>query len=143
ERAAAITAALFYLNPNVLAHGHLATIDIASAATILLALYALRTACRREGWLPMALAGLAFGAALLVKFTAVLMLPVAAVYLTRHRWKRWRRLAADVVWFAAAAWLGVNAGMAFQGSFQRLDSYSLVSQFGQGMQQSLLGWLPV
>jgi hypothetical protein len=142
-RAASITAALFFLNPNVLAHGHLATIDMASTLTILLTLYAIRWACRRGGAWRMAVAGLAWGGALLVKFTAVLLLPVLIVLLLVHRWRQWRRLAIDVLALLFAAWLTLNVGMSFRGSFGRADSFHLVSDFCAGVQRRLPDWMPV
>lgn len=143
ERAAGITAALFYLNPNILAHGHLATIDAACMLTILLALYTLSWACRRPGRWRMAVAGLAWGAALLTKFTAVLLLPVLPVLLLIRRWRLWRSFAADSVLLLVVALLIVNLGMGLEGSFTRLESFVMTSSFGRSLQQSLPGWVSV
>jgi 4-amino-4-deoxy-L-arabinose transferase-like glycosyltransferase len=49
ERAAAVTTALFFLSPPILAHGHLATVDVACMLTIFLACAALRWALDRKG----------------------------------------------------------------------------------------------
>ena len=143
DRAAGITAALYFLNPNILAHGHLATIDAACATTMLVTLFALHWACPGGGAWRMAVVGLAWGLALLIKFTAVLLLPVLAGLLLAHRWGRWRQLAQDSVVLVAMSWLIVNLGMGFQGSFARLHTYKLHSQFGLALQHSLPRWLPV
>jgi hypothetical protein len=143
ERAAGITTLLFYLNPNILAHGHLATIDVACALTILLALFTQRWSCRRPGFWRKALAGAVWGLALATKFTAVLLLPVLLLLVLLDRRRQWRWFLADSAVLLATAWLTVNAWMAFQGTFTRLGDYSMVSGFGSSVQRALPGWLPV
>jgi 4-amino-4-deoxy-L-arabinose transferase-like glycosyltransferase len=141
--AAAVTTSLFFLNPNVLAHGHLATTDMACAFTVLLTLFALSWTYRQPAWWRVVLLGLAWGAALLTKFTAVLLLPVLLGLIAWHRWPSWRRIAMDAAVLLSVACLAVNVGMGFKGSFARIDSFTMGSQFGQGLQRSLPAWLPV
>lgn len=73
--------ALYALDPNMLAHGGLATTDIAAACTMLLALYLLRGYLLKPTWGRMALAGVGLGLALATKFTALLLLPVVGLTL--------------------------------------------------------------
>jgi hypothetical protein len=150
ERAAAVAASLFFLSPPILAHGHLATVDMGCTFTILAACLALGWACRRGGAAAMAVAGTALGVALAVKFTALLVVPAVLVLLLSSReaahaspGKRaalWARDAAIVI---SAALLVVNASYGFKGSFHRLDSYRFYSRFCLGVQAAAPGALPV
>jgi len=141
-RAAAIVTALFLLCPNVLAHGHLATIDMAALATIVLAMYALRWAYRAPGAARLGLAGAALGLALATKFLGVLLLPAVAILAFAHR-RRLGRAALDVAWLVAVALVIVNASVGFQGSFTPLGELALGSRFAAGLQSALPAWLPV
>ncbi|HEV7919663.1 MAG TPA: hypothetical protein VGR02_02615 [Thermoanaerobaculia bacterium] len=75
--AALLAMALFGALPPVLAHAGLATTDMAAAATLVFALYALH---RGNAWL----IGLAIGLGLIAKFSFVLFFPVAALCLRRR-----------------------------------------------------------
>jgi 4-amino-4-deoxy-L-arabinose transferase-like glycosyltransferase len=141
--AASITAALFFVNPNVLAHGHLATVDAGSMFAIFLASYALHWAYRRPTGIRLALTGAAFGVALLAKFSAVLLLPVIVVIVVVQRSRIWRRVALDGLCLFAAAWLVLNLGMGFRGSFTRLGDFKPVSSFGATLQSALPASLPI
>ncbi len=141
--AAAITTSLFFLNPNVLAHGHLATVDAGSMCAIFLACYALHWSYRRPTGVRLALAGAAWGIALLSKFTALLLLPVVIVVVLAQRWRVWRRVVPDLLCLFAAAWLVLNLGIGFKGSFSRLGDYRFVSGFGTTLQSALPSSLPV
>ncbi len=143
DRAAGVTTLLFYLNPNILAHGHLATIDVACALTILLTLFLHRWSCQRAGLWRKAIVGVAWGLALVTKFTAVLLLPVLLLLVLLDRRRQWRWRLADSAVLLATTWLTVNACMAFQGTFTRLDNYSMTSGFCANVQRALPGWLPV
>lgn len=143
ERAAAATTSLFLLNPNVLAHGHLATIDAGCMFTVTLTLYALHWAYRWPGWARVSAAGLALGVALLVKFTAALLLPVVVGIVLMHRRPNWRRAAADFSLLFLVALVTVNIGMEFDRTCTPLGEFPLISQFCLTLQQLLPGWLPV
>lgn len=149
-RAAAIVTSLFLLCPNVLAHGHLATIDMGALASIVLAMYALRRAQRNPGVVRMIVAGGTLGLALAIKYLAVLLLPAILILVLAHRWRsepgvpqRLRRSAIDLAWMLGAALLVVNASVAFQGSGQPLGAYPLQSRFARSVQAALPAWLPV
>lgn len=149
-RAAAVVTSLFLLCPNVLAHGHLATIDMGALTSILLALFALRWAYQRPSLARLLLAGAALGFALAIKFLAVLILPAFALFAIAERWRDAdsvsRRLllaARDVAMMLLAALVVINASIAFEGSFRALGTLELHSQFARGLQSALPGWLPV
>lgn len=149
-RAAAVVSALFLLCPNVLAHAHLATIDMGALASIVLAMYALRWAYRRPARTRLIVAGAALGLALAIKYIAVLLLPAVAILVLAHHWRAERPIArrlgralADVAWLLGVALLVVNLSVAFQGSFQPLGDVPLRSQFSRSLQSALPAWLPV
>lgn len=89
---AAIAAAAFALDPNVIAHARLITPDMTLAATTLLALFALA----RVGETPTTARRIALGGALalvfLSKFTALLLVPIL---LATHLGVAWRCAADD------------------------------------------------
>ena len=150
-RAAAVVTSLFLLCPNVLAHGHLATTDMAALASILLAMFALRWAYQRPGLARFVLAGAALGFALAIKFLGVLILPAFAVLAIAHRWRDGGRpvaqrlllAARDLAVMLAVALFVTNASIAFEGSFLQLGTLELHSLFARGLQSALPGWLPV
>jgi hypothetical protein len=149
-RAAAVASALFWLCPNVLAHAHLATIDMSATATVLLAAYAARLACRKPGALRVAAAGAALGLALAEKFVALLLLPAIAIVFAAHRWRgpdaparRLGRAAAELAALGLVALLVVNASVAFSGSFAPLGSLPLRSELLTSLQSALPGGFPI
>jgi len=149
-RAASVVTSLFLLCPNILAHGHLATIDMGALASTVLAMYALRWAYLRPTHARLLACGAALGLALAVKFLGVLLLPAFLLLALAHRWRAerpaaWKlaRVAADLAWMLGAALVVVNASVAFQGSFGPLGDFALRSRFATSLQGALPGWLPV
>lgn len=150
-RAASIAAALFFLCPNLLAHGHLATIDIACMLSIFLALACLSWMYLRPSWGRAALAGAALGLAFAVKYIALLLPPIVIAVAAVHRWRepdvptgtRVRRLAAELALIFLVALAVLNASAGFDGSFAPLGGYSFRSGFCRGLQGWLPSWLPV
>jgi hypothetical protein len=88
-------------------------------------------------------AGAAWGIALLTKFSALLLLPALLAMVVLHRRKKWREALKDAALLLAAAWLTVNLGMGFSGSFRPLRAYTLASSFGKQVAAALPGALPV
>ena len=132
--------------PNLAAHGRLVTLDVPVAVAILGAFYALHRTVLRPRPIGLAIAGLALGAAILVKFTALLALPVAAALLALADAPRGRRLSA---WARRAtlvfgvALLAIHAGYLFRGLFPRAGSLPLKSGAGAAVVHALPGWLPI
>ena len=146
NRAAALTTSLFLLSPNVLAHSHLGTIDIGCMFSVFLVIFAVRWAYRRPSRVRIALVGAALGAALLVKFTALLLVPVVMGLVLPHRVGHGARLRASVGDLAILLGVGlavVNLGMGFKGTCKLLGDYTFSSSFGERVQAWLPGVLPV
>ncbi len=142
-RAAAISTSLFLLCPSVLAHGHLATLDVVCAFSVLASAFAVRTALLEPRLVRWLFAGAVWGAALLVKFTPLLLLPAYAALALVGRWPRWRRGLGDLAALLLAALLVVNLGMGFRGSGEPLGGFRFGSDFALGLQTWLPAWLPV
>jgi hypothetical protein len=70
---------LFSLDPTILGHSFLVTMDVGLAAFSILFLFAVWNYIRRPGALRFVLCGLALGAVLCTKFSALFLIPVAAV----------------------------------------------------------------
>ena len=122
------------LDPTLLAHGRLTTTDVGLTCTALAAMYALWRALsapqtgrglrgQRARWGPWIAAGVALGAALLAKFSALVLIPVVAIAalvacLRRGPTSSGRRCSAGprllgVIVLVASAALVVWAGYAF------------------------------
>ena len=72
---------LFALDPTVIAHAGFVTMDVGCTAFMVLMLFAVWNYVQRPGALRLVLSGLAMGAALTAKFTAIFLLPVVGVLL--------------------------------------------------------------
>jgi hypothetical protein len=93
----AAVAAVFVLvcDPLLLAHTQFVTTDVGSAAFGTLAMFGLWSYLQKPGWKPLIWTSLAFGAALIAKFSEVLLLPIAAVLLlAAWRWPIAERIPA-------------------------------------------------
>jgi hypothetical protein len=78
---------LYVLDPNIVAHSYLVTTDVGLAAFALLYIFALWHYVQRPGWKRMLWCGLALGAALLTKFSALFLLPITVLLLlAAARW---------------------------------------------------------
>jgi hypothetical protein len=131
EGAALVALFLFTFSPSLLAHGHLATLDMPGTLGFLLALYAnwrllADPSPRRAAWL-----GAAVGVANLLKLSGfVLFAMILATWAVRTfaerprdvRLATWARLMAIA---GAVALLVVNAGYAFDGSLTPLREATL------------------
>jgi Dolichyl-phosphate-mannose-protein mannosyltransferase len=72
---------LYAFDPTIVAHAQLVTTDVGLALFATLFVFLLRSALRAPTWPRFTAAGLALGLALGTKFSAVLLLPVAAILL--------------------------------------------------------------
>ncbi|MFH1277285.1 MAG: glycosyltransferase family 39 protein [Candidatus Eisenbacteria bacterium] len=118
-------------DPNLLAHGSLATPDLPLTATFFFAVLRFRRAVDEGGARNLLLAGLAFGLALLSKYSALILfglLPAAAIIasgMSRRRFVRTVIIFALAVAILHAGYLplylhdGVNAGPLYLGIFPR------------------------
>jgi hypothetical protein len=72
---------LFALNPTVIAHAGFVTMDVGCSAFMVLMLFAVWNYVHRRSAVRLVFCGLAMGAALTAKFTAIFLLPVVGVLL--------------------------------------------------------------
>jgi hypothetical protein len=163
-----MTAGVAGLSPSLLAHGPLVTPDIYLAAGVVGTLWAFDYLLRRPGWWSGVLLGLALGAACLAKLTgALLFVLLPTILIALHASHRWRKASASSVVVAKAeaqilsdvyrpwsTWaamglallvglLVIHLGFCCEGSFTRLDHYTLDAPLLQKVQEFLPGWLPV
>jgi Dolichyl-phosphate-mannose-protein mannosyltransferase len=120
--AALFSLLLFTMIPAVLAHGSLATNDMAGAATLLLALYWFTLWMENPTWLTAARLGLGAGLAAASKFSALLFFPACATTLILLRvvaerdYLRklsFRRLASNLLLTLVIAYFTLWAGYLF------------------------------
>ena len=143
ERAGLLALLLAVFDPNLLAHGRLVTTDLWAALAFTLVLWTFWRFCREPTRARGILAALALGAALAVKYSAVLLPPILLLLalvrfgpelLRRSREAGPRSLARSLAraagWaavFALGALLVVNAAFLFQGTGTPLAGYELRS----------------
>lgn len=142
-KAAAIVTSLFYLSPTILAHSHLATNDIGCMFSFLLVLFVLRWAYQNPTLIKILWVGLALGIALLIKYTAVLLLPIILVLIAFHQKKRIDKLFLDLFLIFSMALLTINLGMGFKESFKPVNEYHFISQFCQKIAHLLPEQTPI
>jgi len=127
---------LFAFSPDMLAHGHLVTLDLAGALGFTLTAYATWRMLERESLAGAAWVGVAFGVACLLKLSGfVLGAAVVATVIARVFDRSRRRGAvspfgwlARIAVMAATGVLVINAGYGFSGSFAPLASLTLDSK---------------
>ncbi|MCU1237929.1 MAG: glycosyl transferase, family 39, partial [Candidatus Solibacter sp.] len=85
EIAALAALFLYTLSPTILGHGYLATLDVGLAAFTLLFVYALWSYLQSPDRRRLIFCGIAMGLVLSTKFSALFLLPVAAVLLIKAR----------------------------------------------------------
>lgn len=162
---ATLALALYAVEPNILAHGRLATQDTAMMLGLLLVLVALDGLLERGGWPRVAALGAALGAACLVKFSGLLLalalpavfaacvvfvkgfrIPLSVPLETRFGAGRLRAAWQSLVALAAVALVAllvVNAMYGFNGTGRRLDPARLRSRAMASIAAGPLGALPV
>ncbi|MCC7422509.1 MAG: glycosyltransferase family 39 protein [Planctomycetaceae bacterium] len=161
DGAAALAALLWSFCPNILASASVVTTDLAACGGFVSVLYATWRFAAHPSFARGALVGFALGVALLGKFTAIILVPLAPIC-----WGLFRRdLAAEGIISTtatevrvsgqrlAAAWgiafavglLVFNAGYLFRGTGTLLRDYSFESPTLRSIQSHFgwLGWLPL
>ncbi len=103
---------LISFSPNFLAHGHYVTTDIGATLGILLALYAFVRYLQHPSGRWLFLSGIAFGIAQLMKFSAILLIPVFVallflVYLQKNI-RLWLDPTAQSRWKKISQWFFVD-----------------------------------
>jgi hypothetical protein len=133
---------LYTFCPNILAQSGLATVDLGTSLTLFLAVYCFYRYVSAPTLLPLFSSGIALGLALLSKFTALLLLIVYPLILfvqslseqlatnrsrTPDPGLRTRFLHLSLI--GLIAFVVLNAGYTFQGSFSPLKDYTFTSHF--------------
>jgi 4-amino-4-deoxy-L-arabinose transferase-like glycosyltransferase len=117
----ALFLAVFF--PSLIAHAHLATVDVGLCFFLLLALYLFWRYVQRPGTGLLIACGVALGLAELSKFTALILYPVFVLLAFRDK----RRLAALVPIFLISV-LVIDAGYLFQGIGRRVADFRFESK---------------
>jgi hypothetical protein len=122
--AGVLSAALFAMLPPVLAHGGLATTDMAVAAMMPFALHELTRLAERPSWQRAAMTGVALAAGVLSKYSFVAFFPAAAAVLLIVLWIRDRKntsqfrerflICGVVALLVAAALVWAGFGFSFE-----------------------------
>jgi len=135
ERAGRLAALVAALDPNLIAHGQLATNDVGLACFFFLAVYAFWRFLRRPSRLRMLVTGLMTGLALAAKFSAAVLVPLLAVmgflHLTRARGRRQdgRRL---LLWLFVICLIAASVLVVDYGEFRPVWDMAVEMQaFGQ------------
>ena len=118
EPTAVLATSACALDPNLVAHASLVTVDAAYPFATLLVMAASLFLYEKPGARRGALLGAALGLAFVAKFSAILLMPalvVAALLDHRVRGASPRALATSVLAAAAAAWLVVCSGYLWRG----------------------------
>jgi len=147
-----LSLAVYAFSPNLIAHSGLVTSDVGAAAMYALACYVLFKLDEKWTVWRLALVGLAFGLAMITKFSCLALLPLAPLVLVLQAIVRrrdparpglpWRTsLARGVVTLAVIAVAGlliINAGYGFSGSFKPWRAFD-----GEGQPLASLATSPI
>ena len=138
--------ALYALDPNILAHASLVGTDAGVAVAMLGATYLWQRFCRAPDWRRALVASLAVAAAVLCKFTALLIVPVVLGVAAWAWWldrRRWRELLAGLVLAGVVVVLGINLMYGYWRTFEPLGALELQSSAMRRVQSALPSWTPV
>jgi 4-amino-4-deoxy-L-arabinose transferase-like glycosyltransferase len=134
EGAGLVALTLFVFCPSIVAHAHLATVDLGSAFFTVLALYRLDRYVRKPTLRRLVLCGLALGAAELSKFTGILLYPIFFILLLippEVRQDVRKQLGRSLAAFVAIVLLSlfvIDLGYLFQGVGRPLRDFHFESR---------------
>lgn len=134
QSAGLAAATLWCFCPNVLAHGALITPDVGAASLGLTANYLFWCWLRKPAWSTTILVGAGFSAAMLTKFTWIILPPVWAILWVIHSRRSgltrsdWGSQAAKLTTMGMIAFWAINSVYDWHGSFRPLGEYSFVSR---------------
>jgi len=137
ERAGLVACLLLACCPNVLAHGGLATLDMAAAASVLAASYCLWRWSESREWRWCLASAIAAALAVLSKFSALGFLPpIALAFFLLARTRLTRTFLAQAAAFAFLAPSLLWAGYGFQVGALAPAGHRYESMFPMGAEQS-------
>jgi hypothetical protein len=114
KKAALITIFLFSFFPTFLAHGRLVTTDIGAAFGAILATYFWLEFLKNNNKKSLILAGLAFGIAMIIKFSLILILPFFAIITFVYAWlKNDNEKIKNLLKYSLRAFLAGLIGLVF------------------------------
>ncbi|MEE8390498.1 MAG: glycosyltransferase family 39 protein, partial [Anaerolineae bacterium] len=107
SRAGLFALAFFVFDPNILAHGTLATLDLGATCFIFIAMYGVQRLLRRPNQVNLIMGGVFLGLALAAKVSALIVLPVGiGLVLLWGLVKGWRnKLASRLLVYLSVAFL--------------------------------------
>lgn len=137
--------ALFAFCPTIVAHAHLATVDVGAAAFIALALYLFYRYAKDPAPGRLAASGVGLGLAQLAKTSAVLLYPILAVLalIVLVRQRTFRKSLGGLAAIVTLSLLVLNAGYLFQGTGRPLGDFEFQSRFMNRIADILPAWLPM
>jgi hypothetical protein len=145
-RAGVMSSLLYCLDPNILAHGSLVTTDVGTAAALVTAAWLWWRFCRRPRPARLTVASIAVAAAILCKFSALLLWPaivlVALLFVIVGR-QRWSRMLIGVLVCAQVCLLLVNLAYGYHRTGLPLRQFDFQSESIRSWAARLPGWLPV
>jgi 4-amino-4-deoxy-L-arabinose transferase-like glycosyltransferase len=144
---------LYVLDPNIIASSQLVTTDVFAAGTMTLSLYLTWRFAQSRRWQDGLIGAFAIGVSQLIKYTAIVLVPLCLIVLLLHDWPlikgslKQRDLrgiarhagsvgALVVAWLAAAAAL-INLGFLFNRTFTPLGEYRFRSDTFRTVQAQL------
>lgn len=132
---ALLATSLWCFSPNILAHGHLITGDVAATTFGLATCYAFWHWTQDASWYRALILGISLGLALSSKLTWIILLgfmpcvAAFAIWSTRHQRSSVGRLSM-ILQATGAIWIGLlvlNATYGFTGTFRQVGDYHFVS----------------
>ncbi|MFH0844522.1 MAG: glycosyltransferase family 39 protein, partial [Pseudomonadota bacterium] len=140
---------VYCLSPNILAHARLATLDVGCAFLFFLSVILNYRLIKKGTVLSVIFSGGALGAALLGKFTGILLIPVifiqAVAYLAASgTWRQWKKTAIPLAGSVVLGIIILNLSYGFSGFGSSLTDLDLKSQLLQLLRKvPILGQLPL
>jgi 4-amino-4-deoxy-L-arabinose transferase-like glycosyltransferase len=144
---------LYVLDPNIIANSQLVTTDVFAAGTMLLSLYLTWRFAHSRRWQDALIGAVVIGVSQIVKYTAVVLVPLCLTVLLVHDWPfiseavRQRgfrgaagyagRVSALVLLWLAAAIVLINLGFLFNRTFTPLGDYRFRSDTFRTLQAKL------
>lgn len=154
RHAALLTLFLYAFEPNLIAHGRLATSDLYAALGSAATIYALWHYADRLTASRLVLVGLILGFANATKYTSLLLYPLVLILLLtakaeelvqrlqRQQWKEsltiGAKTAGEFLLMSTISLLVINAAFLFNGSLKPISEYSFRSKLVYDLRQAIL-----
>lgn len=130
--------------PSLIAHAHLATIDVGLSVFVVLSLYLLDRFVKRPSTGRLIACGVALGLAQFTKFTALLLYPIfILLVLAALRGRPWKRLLGSLAAIFLLSLLVLDAAYLFQGVGRTVGTYRFESRLMQSAASVLPAGMPV